>query len=219
MWPVWAIMAAAGAVKGAVEGEANKKNQRRQDAFRKAAIQYSPWSGMSDPGAVNAGPQGLQSITGGAIQGGVLGALGQGAGLWGGAAETAGAGTEVLSSGAINPNFVGPYSSLATPAGASTGAAAAGGGAAGAAAAEGAAGAAAEGASLAIPALVGGGALAATQLDKEKIAELSNPLKPSMGSAGAMGLKKKVIPAPNTWEMMQFGAPPVGTGSVLRGGY
>jgi len=71
----WFALGAAtvGLVKGKMDGDANKKRQGKLDASRKAQIQYSPWTGMGDPGAVNAGPTGGDAMLGGAMQGAMVG--------------------------------------------------------------------------------------------------------------------------------------------------
>ena len=97
----------AGAAKGVLDSRANSKNQKKQDAFRKAAIAYSPWTGMGDPGAVNSGPQGLNAMLGGATQGAMIGALGGQAGLWGAQAAPAAASAGALGAEAAAPSMLG----------------------------------------------------------------------------------------------------------------
>lgn len=86
-------MAAVGAVKGISGAKANKKKQKQHDAFRKASIAMSPWSGLGDPGAVNAGNSDpLSGAVGGGMQGLMLAQAGTKAfGAMGGAKEAAGA--------------------------------------------------------------------------------------------------------------------------------
>lgn len=69
-----------GAGLGAVSGMANKKKQKQNDAFRKATIMYSPWTGMGDPGTTN-----LPGPLTGAVQGGAQGAMFGSLGGFGGA--------------------------------------------------------------------------------------------------------------------------------------
>lgn len=73
-----------GAGLGAISGAANKKKQAQNDAFRKAAITYSPWTGMGDPGTTN-----LSGPLTGAIQGGAQGAMFGSMGGFGGGASAA----------------------------------------------------------------------------------------------------------------------------------
>ena len=70
--PLWAAVAGAGALKGVLDARANKKKQKQLDAFRRAAITYSPWTGMGDPGPMSAGNT---SMFGGALQGGIQGGM------------------------------------------------------------------------------------------------------------------------------------------------
>ena len=75
---------------GALQGINNEKRMEKNDAFRKAAIQYSPWTGMQDPGSPVL-PGMLQSGLQGAATG-MMGASMMGnAGLLGGAEKAAGA--------------------------------------------------------------------------------------------------------------------------------
>lgn len=89
-WWIPAIMAA----KGVMDAQRKKKQAKAQDRYRRAVIQYSPWTRMGDPGAIDAGP----GVLGGAISGGMSGmsaqqALGKGGGVdWLGIKDTSGAG-------------------------------------------------------------------------------------------------------------------------------
>lgn len=65
-------MTTAGAVKGIAGAKKNKQKQKQMDAFRKTSIAMSPWSGLGDPGAMNAGNQ---DILGGAVGGGMQGLM------------------------------------------------------------------------------------------------------------------------------------------------
>lgn len=108
--PVWAALAGAGALKGALDANAAKKNQKEHDSYRKAAIQYSPWTGMTDPGAGNFGNQNMLS---GALGGGLKGALygkmiGGSIGSLGGAGA-GGAGGGIGGATSANP---GPYTMM-----------------------------------------------------------------------------------------------------------
>lgn len=86
-------IAAAGAIKGGMDASAARKQQKKHDAFRKASIMYSPWSGLGDPGYVSAGNTDTMSgMLGGATQGLMIGSMGQQAGLWGGGGGAASAG-------------------------------------------------------------------------------------------------------------------------------
>ena len=85
----WVVVgvAGAGAVLGGAQGNANRKQQKKEDAYRKAVIEHSPWTGMQDRGPVNAGP----GVLGGALKGGMQGALlGSSLGSMGGGAATGG---------------------------------------------------------------------------------------------------------------------------------
>lgn len=65
---------AVGAIKGTMDANANRKQARAHDQFRKAAITYSPWTGMGDPGAANVGnTDAFSGMLGGAAQGFALG--------------------------------------------------------------------------------------------------------------------------------------------------
>ena len=64
--PIWALMAGVGAASKAVQARQNQTRQNKLDDFRKAAITYSPWTGLGDPGAQSAGNT---SMFGGALQG------------------------------------------------------------------------------------------------------------------------------------------------------
>lgn len=89
----WLIAGTAGVglVKGVADGRANRKQQKKHDAHRKAQIMYSPWTGLGDPGAVNAGPTGLGSALGGAMSGAMLGGqLSKMGGMFGGAQKPIG---------------------------------------------------------------------------------------------------------------------------------
>jgi len=82
-----AALSLAGAGKGVLDARANSKKQDQLDAFRRASIKYSPWSGMSDPGMQSAGNTSMLSgALGGGLQGYSLGKMGTQAGLWGGGA-------------------------------------------------------------------------------------------------------------------------------------
>lgn len=80
---IWPYLAAGFAAKGLIDARVNQTRQNKLDDFRRAAITYSPWSGMGDPGPQSAGNT---SMLGGALQGGMqgamIGALGGQAGLW-----------------------------------------------------------------------------------------------------------------------------------------
>lgn len=90
---VAAGIAAAGAVKGGLDAEHARKQQRKHDAFRREAIAMSPWTGMGDPGAGNFGnTDTFSGMLGGGMQGAMLGTMVGGAGAWGGGASKAAAG-------------------------------------------------------------------------------------------------------------------------------
>lgn len=92
----WVTVAIAGGL-GAYKGIKNEERMAANDKFRKAAITYSPWTGMSDPGSVSL-PGVLESGVQGAAMGATLGnALGTG-----GAAGSTGAGV-----GAAGQNSLG----------------------------------------------------------------------------------------------------------------
>ena len=75
---------------GAVKSIHNKKLNDDQDAYRRAVIQYSPWTGMSDPGG-GTRQTGLMPIVSGAALGGITG------GMFGGAAPAAAEGATAAS--------------------------------------------------------------------------------------------------------------------------
>jgi len=104
-------LTAAGATKGIIDANVAKKKQEKQDAFRKAAITYSPWTGMTDPGAGNFGNQsGLSGALGGGLQGFSMGSMING---MGGGAKAANPTTiEAAPKAAMNyqPNMQGPAS-------------------------------------------------------------------------------------------------------------
>jgi hypothetical protein len=80
----WAIMAGVGALKGGLDARRAKKQQAKNDAFRKTAIAMSPWTGMGDPGYVSAGNTDTMSgVLGGGVQGAALGSMAQSGGLFG----------------------------------------------------------------------------------------------------------------------------------------
>lgn len=67
-------VAAVGAVSGAQAANRNRKAARAHDAYRKAAITYSPWTGMGDPGAANVGnTDTFSGMLGGAAKGFAVG--------------------------------------------------------------------------------------------------------------------------------------------------
>lgn len=74
-----------GAALGAIRGKQNEKRMKENDKFRRAAIQYSPWTGMGDPGS-QALPGMFESGLSGAVQGAALGNL-AGLGGTGGAVQ------------------------------------------------------------------------------------------------------------------------------------
>lgn len=93
-----AAAAALGAALKAREAQTNKKRAKQHDAFRRAAITYSPWTDMGDPGAFQGGNTDVLS---GALQGGVSGAMlqqGLASGM-GGNAATAAEGVQGATSG------------------------------------------------------------------------------------------------------------------------
>lgn len=74
-------VSAAGAIKGGMDANANRRRAKEHDKFRKAAIQYSPWSGMGDPGAGNFGTTDMLSgALGGGLQGYSMGSTIKGMG-------------------------------------------------------------------------------------------------------------------------------------------
>lgn len=64
-------MAGAGALQGVMDAKANRKAAGEHDKYRKAALEHSYWTGMSDPGNFQGGNQ---SMFGGALSGGLRGA-------------------------------------------------------------------------------------------------------------------------------------------------
>lgn len=77
---------------GALKGIQNQKKMEEHDKFRKAALTYSPWTGMGDPGALNL-PGTLESGASGAAMGAATG------NLFGGAAIAAPSSTAGLATG------------------------------------------------------------------------------------------------------------------------
>jgi hypothetical protein len=64
------------AVKGTVDARVASKRQKANDNFRKAAIAYSPWTQMGDPGSPDVGnTDPLSGAIGGGIQGAALGSM------------------------------------------------------------------------------------------------------------------------------------------------
>jgi hypothetical protein len=61
-----------GATLGVIKGKKNQDRMDANDKFRKTAIQYSPWTGMQDPGS-QVLPGMLESGTQGAALGGMVG--------------------------------------------------------------------------------------------------------------------------------------------------
>ncbi len=82
-WMLPAALAAAGALKGI----SNEKKMQENDKYRKAAITYSPWTGMGDPGSMT-----LPGVLESAVQGGAMGASLGGMGMGGGAGMSAAGG-------------------------------------------------------------------------------------------------------------------------------
>lgn len=68
------IGAGLGGIAGLIKGKKNEEKMADQDRFRKAALTYSPWTGMGDPGALNL-PGGLSSALGGAAMGALTGEM------------------------------------------------------------------------------------------------------------------------------------------------
>lgn len=57
---------------GLLQGARNESKEKQQEAFRRAALQWSPWTGMQDPGALNL-PGVLESTVGGVAKGAMYG--------------------------------------------------------------------------------------------------------------------------------------------------
>lgn len=66
-------VAAVGATSGYLKGKRNEKVADMNNALRKASIQYSPWTKMSDPGAGPSGPGAMEAGLGGGLQGAMMG--------------------------------------------------------------------------------------------------------------------------------------------------
>jgi len=64
----------AGAALGVLRGKKNEARMEENDKFRRAAIQYSPWTKMSDPGSAVM-PGMLEAGTTGAATGAMVGNL------------------------------------------------------------------------------------------------------------------------------------------------
>lgn len=91
--PIWipmAIGAAIGAINKSKQLDKNADQRAKESAFRKAAITYSPWTKMSDPGMAT--PEAGGSVLGGALSGAAMGAMT--AGLTGGAESAVGTGAQ-----------------------------------------------------------------------------------------------------------------------------
>ena len=102
-WVVAGITA-AGAVKGSIDAKQAKKQQAKNDAFRRASIRYSPWTGLGDPGYQSAGnTNALSGAIGGGLQGASIGLLGKGTGLWGNTAPAAAKPATTASEGVVSP--------------------------------------------------------------------------------------------------------------------
>jgi len=97
-WVGTAIVGGVGLVKGGVDSYQNKKAQQKHDAYRKVAIEMSPWTGMGDPGAGEFGNTNMLSgMLGGASQGAAIGgALGK-AGTFGGGGSAGAMGSAPIS--------------------------------------------------------------------------------------------------------------------------
>lgn len=68
------IGALLGGGLGLLKGDENVKKNIANENFRRAAIMYSPWTHMGDPGQVTL-PGGLESGLQGAATGGMVGAM------------------------------------------------------------------------------------------------------------------------------------------------
>lgn len=114
MLPLLLGLGAAGLVSGYMKGKRNEKTAEENAKFRKAAIQYSPWTHMSDPGAGPQGAGGLESAISGGLQGAAMGSMV--GGLGGAAAPAAGAasGAAVAPSAAPYANAFGGNDMAAT---------------------------------------------------------------------------------------------------------
>lgn len=84
------ILALLGGGLGLYRGVRNEQRMKDQDKFRKAAITYSPWTGMGDPGALHL-PGVIESAISGAATAGLLGNSMGGAGAGAGATASPGA--------------------------------------------------------------------------------------------------------------------------------
>lgn len=89
-----------GGSTGLLKGLGNEQKMKEQQKYREAAIRYSPWTGMSDPGALNL-PGGLESALSGGLTGAMVGNMFGGAG----AAPVEGAGAQSASLGAGTQSF------------------------------------------------------------------------------------------------------------------
>jgi len=100
MLPLAIGLGAAGVYSGYMKGKKNERLQEENDRYRKAVLQYSPWTNMQDPGAYVAGPGSLESAISSGTKGAMMGAMlgGGGAAGMAGGAEAAG-GTSALSQG------------------------------------------------------------------------------------------------------------------------
>jgi hypothetical protein len=93
-FPLIAAALLGGAALGGLKAKRQQDQADAQNRYRKQAITYSPWTGMSDPGGGSA-PSMAEGLLGGAAGGASLGASLQGMGV--GADAPSGANT-------FNPN-------------------------------------------------------------------------------------------------------------------
>lgn len=80
MAPLLIASLLGGAALGGMKAKRQQAQADQQNKFRKAAIMYSPWTGMSDPGGATA-PSDLEGLLGGALTGAQVGGALQGLGI------------------------------------------------------------------------------------------------------------------------------------------
>ncbi|HZX13713.1 MAG TPA: hypothetical protein VFF49_04860 [Thermodesulfobacteriota bacterium] len=107
----------AGGGLGLLKGITNEKKMKQAAKFREAALRYSPWTGMNDPGDLNL-PGALSSGLQGAALGGLAGGLFPTAGATPVAGVTPYAGSNYLGGSAMNTNLgaVGSFTPMTTSA-------------------------------------------------------------------------------------------------------
>lgn len=99
----WVVVGVAAA--GVLQGSANEKKMERANKARAATIQYSPWTGMGDPGE-----QQLPGALEMGLQGASLGASAKG--MMGGQGGMKMGEGQVVSDNAVNQQLYNPYMTM-----------------------------------------------------------------------------------------------------------